>query len=105
MKCPACGSNVSEGSFFCPHCRFQFNTTDIAIDENPNPLLQSILISLEKSASSQRYATLCTLYIALSALIIATIPNLNNPNFYLILSALGAAIIPITVIALWMKKK
>jgi len=67
--------------FFCPHCRFQFNTTDITLDKNPNPLLQDILIALEKNALSQRYATLCTLCIALSALILATIPNLNNSIF------------------------
>jgi uncharacterized membrane protein YvbJ len=104
MKCPACGSNVQEGSLFCPHCRFQFNSTDIPIDENPNPLLRGILITLEKNALSQRYTTLCTLYIALSAIIIATIPNLNNPNFLLVLVGLGGALIPVTVIALLMKK-
>jgi hypothetical protein len=104
MKCPACGLKTQEGSNYCPYCRFQFNTTDIPIDDNPNPLLRHILITLEKTAISQRYATLCTLYIALSALIIATIPNLNNPNFILILIGLGGALIPVTVIALLMKK-
>lgn len=104
MICPACGLNVQEGSNFCPHCRFQFNTTDITADENPNPLLRRILITLEKNALSQRYATLCTLYIALSALIIATIPNLNNPNFFLIVVGLIGALIPVTIIALLMKK-
>jgi len=104
MKCPACGSKVNEGSFFCPHCRFQFNSTDIPIDDNPNPLLRGILISLEKNSLSQRYATLCTLYIALAVMIIATIPNLNNPNFFLVLIGLGGALIPVTVIAVLMKK-
>jgi hypothetical protein len=104
MKCPVCGSDVQGGIFFCPHCRFQFNSTDIPIDKNPNPLLSAILVTLRKNAGSQRYAMLCTLYIAITALLIATITNINTYNFVIMALIMVLTLIPVTIVAVLLKK-
>ena len=104
MRCPACRNNAPEGSNFCPHCRFQFNTTDIPIDENPNPLLTAIHVTLQKNAGSQRYTTLCTLYISICALLIATITNINSANFVIIIQILILTLVPVIVVALLLRK-
>ena len=69
------------------------------LDQHPDLILFALISTMKKQNRNQRFFTLCALWVALSAMLIAIVPTLSSQNYFLILLVILLALVPTTVAA------